>query len=363
MNLLSSFSSSSSSPCPVIRARDRSLVRFFCDLRNFLNLLVAASSTVLVLTLFSQSATALTRDDAFDSPYTPTSFSLVSPPQGSVPLMFGGTSEWYRTPAPNGTSVELGVYRPSSSIGVNKISNVKPSQHAGISTILILHGGNGLRDDHERLAKLFSERGYIAVVGCWFDLPSQDADRAVSCKGGPSFKGVNSDSVNDVDALLTALPKITGILPGKIAILGHSYGAAVALRRSAAGHTEPIIAVTGLLAPPDPNSTVAQTRLVTDELPSTVASLINSPLLIVNGARDNITPLYMLDTFLEALSLAGKSTPTVVIEPDAGHNLPAVEPTQSRLVDTVNNWLLSLPVVSLSDSNNAQKARLKFLRW
>lgn len=162
-----------------------------------------------------------------------TAFAPVGAPEGAASP---GTSEWYRAPAPDGANVVLGVYRP-----------VDPP----VGTLLVLHGGSGLRTPYEDLAARLAGSGFLTVVGCWSD----DAHALwespdVSCSGGPTFKGSSTPVAADVEALVAATLQVPGAEdPGRLVLVGHSYGAAAAFVRAAElGATEPIVSVAGLLA-------------------------------------------------------------------------------------------------------------------
>lgn len=238
---------------------------------------------------------------------TPTAaFTPVSAPQGSaVP----GTAEWYRAPAPGGHDVVLGVYRPDRGV-------VDPA------TVVVLHGGDGLRRKYETLAASYAAAGFIGIVGCWFDDPGQEiVEDSVSCSGGPTFKGSEVAAVADLDALLAAVDQVADVDPARVAIVGHSYGAAVALLRAADdGALQPIVSSSGLLAAAPVGAGVLR---VGDRYPRDVAASIDAPLMISHGASDPITPVGQAQAFVAALALASKPVPTLAYAPGpAGHSIP-----------------------------------------
>ena len=192
----------------------------------------------------------------------------------------------------------------------------------------MLHGGDGLRRRYEDLARGYAAQGDIGVVGCWFDQPEALlGDDAVSCSGGPTFKGTETGAVADVDTLIAALAQvpIAPLAPApatidvaKLAIVGHSYGAGVALIRAADGpHTEPIVSASGFYAPNPALSTRPG-----DRFPIHFVTSITGPVAILHGAADNITLLSDAQAFQNALTTAGHP-PTVEIFPaPADHSFP-----------------------------------------
>lgn len=237
----------------------------------------------------------------------PTSaFTAVAAPQGSaVP----GTDEWYRGPAPGGRDVLFGVYRPDPAV-------VNPA------TVVVLHGGDGLRRKYETVAASYAAAGFIGVVGCWFDDPGQlIVEDSVSCSGGPAFKGSQTAAVADLDALLAGIDQVADVDLARVAIVGHSYGAAVALLRAADdGALQPIVSSSGLLAAVPVG---AGSPRVGDRYPADHAATIDAPLMIVHGASDPITPIGQAEAFVLALATAAKPTPTIAYYPaPAGHSIP-----------------------------------------
>lgn len=247
-----------------------------------------------------------TRGSSFHAVGPTAVFTPVPAPQSAAAP---GTGEWYRAPAPGGLDVLLGVYRPNPAV-------LNPA------TVLVLHGGDGLRRQYETIAASYAAQGFIGIVGCWFDDPSQAlVEDSVSCSGGPAFKGSETAAVADLDALLAAADQVADVDLARVAIVGHSYGATVALLRAAhAGAVQPIVSSSGLLAatPLGVGAPRAGNRYPADE-----AAGIDGPLMIVHGASDPITPIGQAQALVAALAGASKPTPTIAYYPaPAGHSIP-----------------------------------------
>jgi dienelactone hydrolase len=255
-----------------------------------------------------------TRGSTFAYQPPPPAFTEVAPPAGASSSP--GASHWYRAPTGDGHAVELGVYLPVTS------ATTPPR------TVLVLHGGDGLRRRYEDLARGYALQGDIGVVGCWFDQPEALlGDDAVSCSGGPTFKGTETGAVADVNTIIAALAQVP-IAPlvaapatidvTKLAIVGHSYGSGVALMRAAdGGHTEPIVSSSGFYAPNPALSTRPG-----DRFPIDFVSSITGPVQILHGATDNITLLTDAMAFRDALTAALHPPTYEVFPAPADHTFP-----------------------------------------
>jgi len=231
----------------------------------------------------------------------PTAFEAIGPPTGATPAP-DGTSEWYWAPAPGGHAVTLGVYRPATPL------------------VLILNGADGFRRIYEDLAARIAAAGHVAVVGCWYEKPAaEQAGDAVACVHGPTFQGARAASVADLDALVAATLGVSGIDPARLVVLGHSYGAAVALLRASGGATEPVAGTSGLYAGDPPP---AAPPLPTDVFAVDVASTIAVPVLIVHGEGDAIVPVGQADALVAALTAAGHAPTFSRLASPATHDLP-----------------------------------------
>lgn len=240
------------------------------------------------------------------TPPPPTALEAIAPPAGATPAP-AGTSEWYWAPAPGGHAVTLGVYRP-----------VTPLPNA--DTVLILNGADGFRRIYEDLAARIAAAGHVAVVGCWYEKPAaEQAGDAVACVHGPTFQGARAASVADLDALVAATLGVSGIDPARLVVLGHSYGAAVALLRASGGATEPVAGTSGLYAGDPPP---AAPPLPTDVFAVDVASTIAVPVLIVHGEGDAIVPVGQADALVAALTAAGHAPTFSRLASPATHDLP-----------------------------------------
>src|SRR5262245_47922579 len=270
-----------------------------------------------------------TRGSTFPKLSSPTSFTAVAPPAGATST--GGTHEWYRAPAPGGRAVVLGVYRPTT-----------PSATPPIAA-LVLHGNDGFRRQYEALAARLAGKGMIAIVGCWFDRPEQllsDAPDAVSCSGGPKFKGAQL-GIPALDALVDAASQVADVAVGRLVLFGHSYGATVALDRASTGEVQPVVSSAGLLArapegvaPPAPG----------DVLPSDPGKFrtITVPVMLAHGDDDPIVPVGQAKTFEQLLKALGRP-PTVHYYPaPAGHSFPFTGPYVNRFVNDATTWIGTL---------------------
>lgn len=183
-------------------------------------------------------------------------------------------------------------------------------------TVLVLHGADGLRRNHEDLARAYSDAGFIGIAGCWFDQPEAPlVDGAVSCSGGPTFKGTEAGAVADVDTLVAAVGQVPGVDLARLAVVGHSYGGAIALMRASdTGATEPIVAAS---APLDraPSSLPLRTG---DRYPIDHVDAVDGPVLVIHGRADPIVPVAQAEAYA-----AERPVTEVRYYPDpAGHAFP-----------------------------------------
>jgi dienelactone hydrolase len=185
--------------------------------------------------------------------------------------------------------------------------------------LLILNGGDGFRRVYETLAQRFAAEGFTVIVGCWYEHPTPLAQRAngIACVDGPTWKGMNSSSVADLDALVAAAALVPEVDPTRLAILGHSYGAGVALLRAAKGHTEPVISSSGFVA----RYPTYDGGMPTDQYAAEVALGIHAAVLVVHGRADPITPLGQAQALVAAMPSANPATPDYFAAP-ASHGLP-----------------------------------------
>jgi dienelactone hydrolase len=258
----------------------------------------------------------------------PTTLTAIAAPAGATARPDG---EWYWAPGPNGRIVTISVFRP------DVVALDAPSQ--ATTTVVILHGGDGFRRMYEDLARRYAAQGFIAVTGCWFQAsgPPPNADE-INCEQAPTWKGMNSTSVADADALVTAAKEVPGVDPSRLVVAGHSYGAGVALLRAAVGHDEPVVASSGFLAPAPLGTAVP---LPTDQFATEHAAQIHAPVLIVHAATgyDFITPPGQAWALFNALGAAGHPATLDYLAAPAGHAFPWQAPFDSQYLTAATNWI------------------------
>jgi dienelactone hydrolase len=259
-------------------------------------------AAAVVFTACSSSEPSPTRGSTFPPVAAPATFTQVATPPGAYQQ--GGADHWYRAPTADGHSVELGVYLPES-----PVSTPTP-------TVLVLHGADGLRRNHEDLARAYADAGFIGIAGCWFDQPDAPlVHGAVSCSGGPVFKGTEAGAVADVDTLIAAVARVPGVDASRLAIVGHSYGGAVALMRASdTGATEPIVAASAPLAPA-PTSLPLRTG---DRYPIDHVDTVDGRVLVIHGRSDPVVPVAQAEAYV-----AARPATDVTYYPEpAGHAFP-----------------------------------------
>jgi dienelactone hydrolase len=257
----------------------------------------------------------------------PTALTSIPEPAGATARPDG---EWYWAPAPDGRIVTISVFRPTVvALGAN----------AAPATVVILHGGDGFRRLYEDLAQRYAAQGFIAITGCWFQAsgPPPNADE-ITCRQAPTWKGMNSTSVADADALVTAAKQVPGVDPNRLAIAGHSYGAGVALLRAAAGHDEPVVASSGFVASAPLGTALP---LPTDQFATDHAAQIHAPVLIVHAATgfDYITPPGQAYALWTALANAGHPANLDYLAAPAGHAFPWQPPFDVQYLTAATNWI------------------------
>ena len=267
-----------------VGAADATMVAMACSPRRARRALIAILGIAVLLAACGSDPARPTRGSTFPSVQPATTFTEIPSPPGAY--RDNGADHWYRAPAANGHDDELGVYLPET-----PISTPTP-------TVLVLHGGDGLRRSHEDLARAYADAGFIGIAGCWFDDPDAPLiDGAVSCSGGPEFTGTEAGAVADVDALIAAVKQVPGVDPSRLAMVGHSYGGAIALMRASDdGSTEPIVAASAPLAAKPACCPVRRG----DRFPIDHVAGISGPVLLVHGDADGIVPVGQVKAFVAA---------------------------------------------------------------
>jgi dienelactone hydrolase len=246
--------------------------------------LIAILGVAVVLTACGSDPATPTRGSTFPSVVPPRTFTEIPSPPGAY--RDNGADHWYRAPAADGHAVELGVYLPET-----PMSTPTP-------TVLVLHGADGLRREHEDLARSYADAGFIGIAGCWFDQPDAPLiTGAVSCSGGPTFRGTEAGAVADVDALVSAVGHLPEVDTSRLAIVGHSYGGAIALMRASDdGATEPIVVASALLA----SMPACCPLRPGDRYPVDHGADISGPVLVVHGDNDVVVPVGQAQAFVAA---------------------------------------------------------------
>jgi dienelactone hydrolase len=246
-----------------------------------------------------------------------------------------GTDEWYSVDLPDDhVAATLGVYRPSSPNG---------------DSVLILHGKDGPRQLYEELGTRYAAAGFITVVACWFVYPEPEFEDEYECPGVGPFIGAEPVVIDDIDAVVDATRGVRGIRPERLAVVGNSYGARVALLRAAQSDDgEPVVSSCGYLAA----EPVAEPEVPRFPFPADpeVAAQIDVDVLVVHGEADPITPIGQAEAFASAMAAAGHPIVLVRYGAPAGHSIPwdvvaaydqPEHLLEDRFLDDTTSWLLT----------------------
>jgi dienelactone hydrolase len=246
-----------------------------------------------------------------------------------------GTDEWYSVVLPDARVALLGVYRPAD-------------REALGPAVLVLHGKDGPRRIYEELASRYRDAGFTAVVACWFEYEPPEFEDPFRCPGIGPFTGATDAAVQGVRTVVDATEQLRGISARRLAIVGQSYGARMALLQAAAfGSTEPVVSSCGSLAEQPVNTEPEQPRFPFPADPE-VAARIVAPVLVVHGDADPIVPVGQAEAFTAAMQAAGHPADLVTYATPAGHTIPwdvvsAIDdPSQllrDRFLEDTTTWM------------------------
>jgi dienelactone hydrolase len=214
------------------------------------------------------------------------------------------TFKWFAHPAANGAQVLLGVKR-----------NSEPGPH---SAILLVTASGGLNVDYVSFAEQLSDRGFDVAVGCWFASSGvlDPENLMIPCASAPLFKGVVDDAVPDLGSLVEATQHALGAST-RLALVGFSRGAGIAALRASAGHSEPVVLVSGMYE---------GWNGIGSTVPGGEANVVDrvdgwrAPVLILHGTNDGAVPVVQAYDLEAALRGAGVDVESHYYE-GSGHNL------------------------------------------
>lgn len=188
----------------------------------------------------------------------------------------------------------------------------------GMPTVLLAHGNGGNIADRSVILSRFTEKGYGFLM---FDYRGYGKSEGVS-----EEKGLYKDfhAASDYLADKQRIPVSEQIA------FGESLGSAVAVEAASGMHFRAVILSPALTSAPATAKHLLQHNLmgVLSFLPTNLImkqdydslsriGKITSPLLIMHGDADTLTPLWMAKTLYEKSSAAHKK---LLIIPGAGHN-------------------------------------------
>lgn len=215
-----------------------------------------------------------------------------------------GSNEWIAIAAPSGKTIIANVTRPLAATGA-------------VPVVVLLHGQSGFSNAYVDLAAEIAEAGFVVLTGCWFaghydgasspDSPTPITDpEGLPCPDGPALKGVaDPAAVNDVAALVMAAGTLAGVQSDRVALLGNSRGAIMALLTEATGTADlqAVVAIGG--APPGG---------------PLLAARIAAPVFLLQGEADSVVPVTYAETLEQSLRTLGR-TVQAHYYPNHGHGI------------------------------------------
>jgi dipeptidyl aminopeptidase/acylaminoacyl peptidase len=227
--------------------------------------------------------------------------------------------QWVKVSAPN--------------LGVMLAAVTRPRGAGPFPIIVLLHGTHGFAHEYVRLAQdLSSGGGVLAVAACWFRGSAGSGTRfitPIACPDGPPISPPSSpESLQALTALVQAVRTLPGGHPDRVALFGHSRGAA------------PILSY--IVRAGD----VQAAMLNSAGYPAGLSTDVKAPILILHGTADTptdggvaVTNIQMARDFEAKLRAAGKPVEAVYYE-GGRHNDIFTSSTQYR--DEVQKMLTFL---------------------
>jgi dienelactone hydrolase len=217
----------------------------------------------------------------------------------------------------------------------------RPSGSGPFPLVIVLHGTHGFARQYVQLALDLARGGFLAVAGCWFSGGSGRGVEAVSppiaCPEVPPLgTGAYEEGLQYIDSLVQAARALPGARPDRLALVGHSRGAAESLQY--------VLAVSNVQA-------IVLHAAGHALKPVTRAAEFNTPILILHGTADGPagggnanTDVALARDFEAALRRNGKSVEADYYE-GGGHNTFFTNSTQrvhevKRMIRFLRQYLL-----------------------
>jgi dipeptidyl aminopeptidase/acylaminoacyl peptidase len=249
----------------------------------------AAIGMLIALLCLVQHASTQT---AQGGPGTSTGFSIAEAeaPPGTEVL----AAQWVKIAAPN--------------LGVMLAAVARPRGAGPFPTIVLLHGTHGFAHEYVRLAQDLATGGdVLAVAACWFRGSAGSGIRFVTpiaCPEGPPLSPPASpDSLQALTALVQAVRTLPGAHPDRVALFGHSRGAA------------PILSY--IVRAGDVRAAILNSA----GYPAGLSTEVKAPILILHGTADSpadggvaVTNIQMARDFEAKLRATGKPVEAVYYE-------------------------------------------------
>ena len=254
-----------------------------------------------------------------------TAGTLVSPGQASKQATHRGLTQppsVSATDAPTGTETFavkwIRIAVPDG--GVMLAAVARPSGSGPFPVVILLHGTHGFAPQYVQWAQDLARAGFLAVAGCWFSGGSGTGVNAVAppipCPETPPLKvDAYPEAMQYIDAMVQAARGLSDARRDRLALIGHSRGAAEALQYVlAVGNVQAVVLHSGGHA----------------GRPVNRAAEFNVPILILHGTADAQsanTRVTLVREFEAALRRRQKRVEANYYE-GGGHNTFFTNPTQ-----------------------------------
>jgi len=196
------------------------------------------------------------------------------------------------TSAPRGFETPKGQWlRITRGDGKSQLAEVfRPAGSGAHPLVVVLHGASGLAGIQLQWAAQLARKGYVVLAGCYLDAIKGSAPRSyVPCPSLPDITNATTASTRRAaTALVDAAMTLKGTRPGKLGVVGMSYGADVAL---------------------DADDTRV-TTIVADSGYRETAGVTKQPVLLFGFTNDPNVPHAKLVAFAAAQRKAGRSIQT-----------------------------------------------------